>query len=146
MRTHIRHAPALAFALALALAVGAGCGTGTKQPDFPDLSPVKGVVKRGGQSVGGGGIVRFTPDPDKSEFVINSEVGADGTFALTTVRTTDSRGERKTGAPAGSYKVTYTPPLGDQTVGGQAGPVELPAKVTVKAGDNDITIDLPAKK
>lgn len=129
---------------ALALALLVGCDKGNKQPDFPDLSPVKGGVKRDGQPVKGG-VVQFTPDPDKPEFLINSEVGADGVYTLSTVRTTDSKGERKTGAPAGAYKVTYTPSLGDQTAGGQTGPVELPAKVTVKVGDNDITIDLPKK-
>ncbi|HEY1188491.1 MAG TPA: hypothetical protein VGE74_12640, partial [Gemmata sp.] len=112
---HIRTLSGLAFA-ALAAAL-LGCGKDPSQPGFPDLHPVKGVVKRGGQPVSKG-TVQFTPDPAKSDFLVNSEVGADGTFTLTTVRTTDSRGERKPGAPAGKYKVTFTPPLGDQTAGG----------------------------
>lgn len=129
------------------LAVGplVGCGSGGKsQPDFPALGPVKGTVSRGGSPVKGGA-VQFFPDPARPEFLINSEVGADGTYTLSTVRTTDSSGERKTGAPAGTYKVTYTPPLGDQTAGGAINPIELPKTFTVTAGNNDIPIELPKK-
>ncbi len=133
--------------LIIVAAIGllAGCGGDKKQPDFPDLHPVKGVVKRGGQPVKGGA-VQFVPDPAKPEFLTNSEVGADGTFTLSTVRTTDSKGERKPGAPVGTYKVTFTPPLGDQTAEGHINPIDLPKSVEVKAGDNNLTIELPAKK
>ncbi|HJZ53481.1 MAG TPA: hypothetical protein VKE74_00895 [Gemmataceae bacterium] len=120
-----------------------GC-SGGNQPAFPELHSVKGVVKKDGQPVSGGS-VRFVPDPDKGEFLVNSEVGPDGTFSLSTVRTTDRSGERRSGAPAGKYKVTYTPPLGDQSAGPQANPIDLPNPITVSAGDNDIPIDLPKK-
>ena len=129
-----------------ALAVGllVGCGSGSKQPNFPDLSPVKGTITRGGSPVKGGA-VQFFPDPPKPDFLINSEVGVDGTYTLSTVRTTDTSGERKPGAPPGTYKVTYTPPLGDQTAGGAINPIELTKTFTVTAGNNDIPIDLPRK-
>ena len=133
-----------ALALATVTAALVGCGSGPSQPDFPDLHPVKGVVKRGGQPVSKG-VVQFAPDPAKSDFLINSEVGTDGTFTLTTVRTTDSKGERKPGAPAGKYKVTFTPPLGDQTAGGQINPIDVPTPATVAPGDNTLTIELPKK-
>ena len=97
---------------------------GQQAARLPGPQPGQGGGKRDGQPVKGG-VVQFTPDPDKPEFLINSEVGADGMYTLSTVRTTDSKGERKTGAPAGAYKVTYTPSLGDQTAGGQTGPVKL---------------------
>lgn len=129
-----------AFLLAGVSVALAGCGTGD-QPAFPELHPVTGVVRRGGRPVNGGA-VRFTPDPDRPEFLINSDVGADGTYTLSTVRTTDKKGERKAGAPAGTYAVTYTPPLGDQAAGGDVSPVMLPNPVTVKAGANDIPIDV----
>jgi len=129
---------------ALALVAFIGCQGGNKQPKFPDLNPVKGTVKKGGQAVNGG-VVTFTPEPPSSEFLINSEVGSDGTYNLSTVRLTDSQGERKSGVPAGTYKVTYAPPLGDQTAGGQVNTNQLPKPVTVKAGDNNIPIDLPGK-
>lgn len=133
-----------AAAVFAALGLLAGCDPGRPQPEFDALHPVKGVVKRGAQPVKGG-LIQFTPDPNKPEFLTNAVVGADGTYALTTVRTTDKQGERKPGAPAGNYKVTYTPPLGDQTEGGQSPPVELPTAVTVNPGENDIPIDLGKK-
>jgi hypothetical protein len=128
----------------LATALVAGCGGGDNQPTFPDLTPVKGVVKRAGQPVKGG-TVQFLPDPDRPEFLTNSEVGQDGTFTLTTVRTTDKTGERKTGAPVGKYRAMYQPPLGDQTAGGQLDPITVPGPFEVKAGGGDITVDLPKK-
>ena len=126
------------------VALVAGCGQNSGQPPFAELNPVKGVVNFGGQPVKGGA-VQFIPDPASAEFLINSEVGNDGTFTLTTVRTTDTKGERKPGAPAGKYKVTYNPPLADQTTGATANPIELPTPITVNAGANDLMIDLPKK-
>jgi hypothetical protein len=138
--THIRQT---LLALAALAAVGCG-GGGRSQPKFPDLAPVKGVVKRGGQPVKGG-VVQFVPEPDQPEFLINSEVGSDGTFSLTTVRTTDSSGERKPGAPPGKYKASYLPPLGDQTAGAAPAPVAVPGPFEVKAGGTEVTVDLPKK-
>lgn len=122
-----------------------GCGDASKQPDFPELHPVKGVIKMGGQPVKGGA-VRFTPEPDRPEFLINSEVGDDGTFSLSTVRTTDKKGERRPGAPAGRYRITYTPMVMDQTAGGFMEPITPSQTYTVQAGPNDLTIDLPRNK
>jgi len=121
-----------------------GCGSGGKQSDFPDLHPVKGVVKRDGTPVKGGA-VQFFPDPAQPDFLINSEVSTEGAYELSTVRTTDKSGERKTGAATGTYKITFTPPLGDQTAGGAVNPIELTKTFTVAAGDNNIPIDLPRK-
>lgn len=129
--------------VALAAVVLPGCG-GSRQPDFGDLNPVTGVVKRGGTTVNGG-VVTFIQEPDKGEFLVNCEVKPDGTYALTTVRLTDSKGERKPGAAAGSYKVSYVPPLGDQAAGASTEPVQLPKPVTVKPGPNDIPLEFPKK-
>jgi hypothetical protein len=130
---------------ALLLAALTGCGKDGDQPPFAELYPVKGIIKRGGEPVNGGA-VRFYPDPDKPEFIVNSKVGADGTYSLTTVRTTDTKGERKSGAPAGNYKVVFHPDSTDQTSGGSVTPIPLVKPVAVNAGENDIPIDLPAKK
>lgn len=131
-------------AIVLGVVVLAGCG-GDGQPPFPDVHPVKGVVKKGGKAVTGGG-VRFDPDPPKPEFIVTGNVEADGTFTLGTVRTTDKVAERKPGAPAGKYKVTYMPPAGDQTAGGASfDPITAPNPVTVEAKDNDLTVDLGKK-
>ena len=127
------------------VALAAGCDAGKKQPDFPALHPVKGVVKKGGAAASGG-LIQFTPQDDKGEFLVTAVVGADGAFTLSTVRTTDSTGERKPGAPAGLFKVTYTPPLGDQTAGGVVTPVLLSTPIPISAGDNNLTVELPAKK
>src|SRR5262245_23020952 len=116
--------PALTLGAAL-LALASGCRGGPKLAEFPELSPVKGVVKRDGQPVKGG-LVRFVPDPDKPEFLTNSEVKDDGSYELSTVRTNDSKGERKPGAPPGTYKVVYTPSLNDQTTGGKMDPIDVP--------------------
>lgn len=141
MRTSI----VLGATLVAALLVG--CDSGKKQPDFPDLHPVKGVVKKGGSPVAAGGSVQFkSTQDDKAEFMITGTIGADGTFNLSTVRSTDSRGERKSGAPAGTFKVTYSPPYGDQTTGGVQGPIILPNPVTIKAGENDLTLDIDLRK
>ena len=121
----------------------AGCTTGN-QPAFPELSPVKGVVTRGGQPVSGG-MIQFTPEPDSPEFLINSPIGADGSYSLSTVRTTDRNGERKPGAPAGGYKVRYTPPTNTKDVAALT-PVEMTGLVSIKPGNNDIPIELPARK
>lgn len=121
-----------------------GCGGEKGQPAFPELVPVKGVVKKGGAPVSGG-VVKFTPDPDTAEFLVNAEVGTDGTFTLSTVRTTDKSGERKPGAAAGKYAVTYMPPAGDQTTGGVALPVNLPPVTISKDGNSALVLDLPRK-
>ncbi len=117
-----------------------GCDS-DNQPKFSDLHSVHGTLLQAGQPVSGGA-VQFKSDPEKPEFLINSEVAADGTFQLTTVRTTDSRGERRRGAPPGKYTVTYLPNLGDQTAG-YKGPVVLPEPIVVEAQDNELKIELP---
>jgi len=133
----------------LVLGLGAvfttGCSSGSNQPPFPELHAVKGVVQRGGKPVTGGA-VRFTAEPTVSEFMITSEVATDGTFTLTTVRTTDKSGERKTGVAAGSYKVTYIPPAGDQTAGGSFEPIDLPKPVSITGPMTDLKLELPTKK
>ncbi|MFO0804181.1 MAG: hypothetical protein U0791_13800 [Gemmataceae bacterium] len=132
--------------LSLAVLFGlVGCGGDKGQPAFSELNAVTGVVKRNGQPVKGGKLT-FTLDPDKQEFGVNAVVGSDGTYTLTTYRLTDSSGERKPGAPAGTYKVTYVPDITDQTSGGSMEPVRLTTPVTVAAGANTLNIDLPASK
>jgi len=123
--------------------VGRAGGGGNGQPAFPDLAPVSGVVKRGGSPVSGG-TLKFTPDPDTADFLTNSDVGTDGTFTLTTVRTTDKSGERKPGVAAGKYAVTYYPSAGDQTAGVPQ-PVTLPPVTVPKEGNKSLTLTLPKK-
>ena len=131
--------------IGLALVLIAGCTEGRNQPSFPDLNPVKGTVTVAGKTATGG-VVTFHAEPRNEDFLINSEVGGDGGFSLSTVRTTDSRGERKPGVPSGKYTVTFTPPLGDQTAGGSQEPISLPAPVSVSGPETNLKIDVPAPK
>ncbi|WP_254511057.1 hypothetical protein [Anatilimnocola floriformis] len=130
------------FAIMLACAITSSLlGCSAKQPAFDPLHVVAGKVQRAGTPLAGG-FLRFNPIPDKQEFIINSSVGADGAFKLTTVRTTDSKGERRPGAPAGEYSVVYTPDSPDQTA---ANPITLPQKVVIEAKENTLTLEVPAR-
>lgn len=123
-----------------------GCGGSSQpQPAFAELVPVGGSVTRGPKTVSGG-ILQFFPDPKNDDFLCNCEVGPNGTFAVTTVRTTDSRGERKPGLAPGKYKIVYRPPLGNQAEGGSQDTLELPNPVTVSGPTTDMKIDLLAAK
>jgi len=72
--------------------------------------------------------------------VVNGEVRADGSFELQTLH---ARSEKKAkGAPAGTYRVTYFPPLADQTAGPPPAPVTPAQPQTIPAGSNELTIEL----
>lgn len=88
-------------------------------------------------------MVRFQPQPDVPDLIINSVVGADGTFDLQTLHAVSQK--KAPGAPAGTYKVTYHPDLGDQTKGGNPVPVTPAATFTIKDGPNELTIELGKK-
>jgi hypothetical protein len=120
----------------------AGC-SGVKQPEFEALHPATGKVQQAGAALTGGSL-RFNPTNDKGEFIVNSLVGPDGSFSLTTVRTTDSKGERRNGAPAGEYSVVYTPESLDQTAAYQP-PITLPQKFVIEAKENTLTLDVPVR-
>jgi hypothetical protein len=79
-----------------------GCGGGGK---LGELVTVKGKVTLDGVPLTAGS-VRFVPDKDQGNTGTHepvSEIGADGTYSLTTVD--------KSGAPLGWYKVTVSPKL-----------------------------------
>ena len=130
----------LMIALFGLLCVQIGC-SGVKQPEFDALHPVTGKLQRGGQPIVGGSL-RFNPIPENQEFIVNSVVSPDGSFKLTTVRTTDTKGERRPGAPAGEYSVVYMPESKDQTVAFEP-PITLPSKVVIEAKDNNLTLEVP---
>jgi hypothetical protein len=135
----------VAAALA-AVGLAAGCGGGAReQPKFGDLVPVAGVVVQGGAPVSGG-VVEFIPEKNKDDFMINSEVGGDGKYSLTTVRLTDSRGERKPGVPPGKYRVNFRPPLANQAPGASTDTIELATPVNVTKAETDLKIEVPGKK
>jgi hypothetical protein len=135
---------AMLACLGMTLAMSTGCGNGVAQPDFDPLQAVTGKVMQGGKPVSGG-VIKFSPVPAREEFIINSVVDESGTFKLTTVRTTDTTGERREGAPVGEYQVIYTPLVADQTVA-NVEPVTLPNKVRINETANDLTLEVPPFK
>jgi hypothetical protein len=126
--------------MAVALASG-GCGA-----SGPAKGLVKGKVTAGGQPVNGGGIVLA---PQNVEALpARGTVGPDGTFVVGTDDTDD-------GAAIGKHTVTYnapprtgqenwdgygTPP--PETVSPFEGFVPQQAEIEIKAGVNEITIEL----
>ena len=125
-----------------------GCGGGS---DDLAIGTVSGKVTRNGQPVSGGS-VSFVPiaSPDRKMAgkPADGEIGADGTYKLSTYGKDD-------GAVIGKHRVTFVPPPGVTIVDdGQlkentpaaANPFEgfVPTKteVEVKAGANTIDIEL----
>ena len=100
-----------------------------------ELHPVKGTVTKNGQPVNKG-LVSFIPT-DNQEWIVNSEVDANGKFELQTI----SQNGNKKGAPAGTYRVTYMPPGNDQNVT----PVTTSKTYSVEPKANDLTIELNEK-
>ena len=101
----------------------------SKAPEpMPTTHTVTGTVsyKQGGPVAGR---IAFQPMTDM-QLACNGPVAADGTFTLSTLRTSDQ--ERVDGVPEGDYKVTVFPASTDHFIL----PQDLPGKVTVKAGEN----------
>ena len=126
--------------------LGAGCGGGT---DDPATAAVSGKVTRNGQPVSGGSVMfspRASTDRKQPGKPAAAEVGADGSFTLTTYTKGD-------GAVVGKHQVTYTAaPIeidekqhkedSQPVVSPFAGLIPSKAEVEVKAGSNTIDIDL----
>jgi hypothetical protein len=128
---------------AIGITVLVSCSSGCLNPAFPALHQVQGAVTLDGEPVKGGS-VRFVPSAGDSKFIFRAPVGLDGSYILTTSRASGPRSEIHPGAPTGQYSVTYTPIMrADGT--DQLHPIRLPTVVTVKAGDNDIPIQLRTK-
>ncbi|MFM9965201.1 MAG: hypothetical protein ACKV2Q_28720 [Planctomycetaceae bacterium] len=136
-----------ASALTLLSFVCVGCGGGS---DDLGTAAVSGKVTHKGQPVSGGSVMfnpkSATPGKNLTGKPAAAEVGADGSFTLTTYSKND-------GAVIGKHSVIYTPPAvtinekehkeGSPTPKSPlAGLVPSKAEVEVKAGSNTIDIDL----
>ena len=130
------------LAVALGLVVLFGCDGSKPKGELPPLHPATGKVVRGGQPVTGGSL-RLQADPEDPDVVVTAEVKPDGSFELQTMHAQSQK--RGPGAPAGTYRVTYFPPMGDQTAGPTPEPVEVRQPQTIQAGQNSLTIDLGKK-
>lgn len=130
---------------AAALAAAAGCSSAAKP--WPDLHPVRGTVKVGGQLVTAGYLTFRSDDAANSDFMVTGKIEPDGTYKLTTTHALEKGSQARPGAPAGRYRVMYMPPgTGDQVTGASVEPIDAPKPVTVNAGENDLPIDLPKGK
>jgi hypothetical protein len=121
------------------VAVLCGCawllfGCSGSDPAMPKAYPVKGTVLTKEGKPHQGGSLQFRPD-SKDAITVVGDIGRDGTFQLRTLK-----GRKKAdGAPAGSYEVTITPPVGaDQKA--QFFAVTLPKKIQIEPKDNDLEI------
>jgi hypothetical protein len=131
-------------ALFVTLAVVLGCSS-DPPVKWPELHPVKGLVKVGGKAVSGGSLHFRAEDAALTDFIVISDVEADGTFTLATRHVRDKTLELKPGAPAGKYTATFSTPQGDQTAGKSAIPIQGTKLVTIVAGENNLTLELSKK-
>jgi hypothetical protein len=128
-------------ALVVAALVLAGCGA-----SGGNKSKVTGKVVTEGQPVTGGGLV-FAPTTAEA-LPARGTIQPDGTFVLSTEKEGD-------GAVVGRHFVTYNPPPRSgqqdwdgygtpppQTISPFEGLVPQTTEVEVKAGENDLTIEL----
>jgi hypothetical protein len=97
------------------------------------LHPVSGRILEHGKPVQGGS-VRFAPVNEQAAFIVTGPVDQDGTFELKTL----IGRERVAGAPEGSYQVTYSP----AKLGKQALPVTPERIYPIKAGPNELAVDI----
>ena len=103
------------------------------------LHPCKGKLVRGTEPVAGGYLTLRSDT--QSHFIVTAKVEDNGTFEAFTVDTREKDGKRTAGAPEGTYKGEYGPPGTTQEVK----PVPLKDPVVIKAGANELTIDLGNK-
>jgi hypothetical protein len=125
---------AVGFALFLAV----GCQKGGES--LPALQTVKGTVTRGTQVGGPNWQISFVPTVAQ-DISVKGVTDAQGNFELFT---TNATGDRKAGAPEGSYSVTVMTELDANQAGGEV--IKLPKKYEIKAGANELKLEVPAKK
>jgi hypothetical protein len=130
---------------AAVVAASGGCSSSTAT--WPELHPVKGTVKVGGQPATAGYLIFRGEDAAAADYIVGGAVGNDGSFTLSTTHALDKSSSARSGAPAGSYRAMYMPPdAGNQVTGPPAEPIPYIKPLTVTAGANDFAISLPAPK
>jgi hypothetical protein len=123
---------ALASSLAALLVVGCARSGRQQSPTHPSRGK---VVGKSGQPVSGGLIELVSGDNVPKS--ARGEVGADGSFTLSVI---DAAGKKFDGAEEGEYRVTYIPQMSAQQT---EAPVNLPNKVTIRPGSNELELKLP---
>ncbi len=125
----------LVFAVVLAcLAV---MGTGCSRTKAYKLNPVRGRVLLENNPVTGG-TIRFV-NPADPNVVATSPIASDGTFSLQSRTMGATRGSDA--GPEGTYQVVISmpPPAPNRPFPS----ITAPESITVKEGDNEITVELP---
>jgi hypothetical protein len=136
-----RFRSALHGLVATAVVIAAGCNS---SPPLPKTYPATGTVVYLGEQPMKGGSIHFSL-ADEPLMRVLSEIGADGTFTLRTVKDNSSAA----GAPEGEYVVTIQPPAVDDSRGGVQGAhkgvpsIALTKKYKVEAKENTFKIVLP---
>ncbi len=128
------------------LTTAIGCSSGGAKK-WPDLHPVHGVVKVGGKTATGGYLSLRSDDESNSDLIVGGKIESDGTYKLSTSHALEQNSTQKAGAPAGRFRVMYMPPGGgDQISGASVDPIDSAKPVTIVAGDNDLTLEIPKPK
>jgi len=135
MNLHRQNLAAMILAM-LSAATLAGCGSS-------DRAVVKGKVVHNGQPVTDGSITLApTASVGTTGKPATGKVQSDGAFIVNTETDDD-------GVLIGSYEVFYNPPATSEDAASTspyAGLVPKQAQVEVKAGENDITVELGPKR
>lgn len=122
--------PLLGFAIFLS-----GCG---RAEELPATYPVSGQVRwDDGSPMQQGGTVLFQ-SADQTNLTVSGEIGADGSYSLTTSRAD----QQQPGAVPGEYRVTIVPTMGPEQT---QPPIVLRQKVSVSAAENQIDLRLPQR-
>jgi len=101
----------------------------------PPMHPVQGKVTSASGRIPAGCQIQFMPDDVRC--TAEGLIGQDGSFTLQT----RYEGVVCEGAAEGAYSVTIIPPLSGPATG-VSGPISLPGKITIKPGENTVTIPL----
>jgi hypothetical protein len=129
------------------LAAGLCCplGCGSPPENLPATCEVTGTVLAADGKPLGGGLIEFR-SKTQNTLPATGRIGADGTFALTTM----VNQKKLPGAVAGSHQVTVMPPLPQspsQDVQPVVQPITLPTPLEVKSGGkNEFTVKLPQNR
>lgn len=126
----------LAVSVLLLAAVAFGGCRHQREVNPPPMHPVQGKVTSASGRIPAGCQIQFMPDDVRC--TAEAVIGQDGSFALQT----RYEGVVCEGAAEGTYTVTIIPPLSGPSTG-VAAPISLPGTITIKPGENSITIPLP---
>lgn len=116
-----------------------GCGGG-EDPEAPETHEVKGKVVWSDGTPLAGGQIEFQ-STGETDFTILAQVQTDGTFSLRTLH----NGKQSSGAVEGTFRVVVMQQMSQEAEQTDVRPIMVRKPVTVKPGDNVVTVQLPGK-